>query len=81
MKVLKLREKLGKLGLLLIKHGDGWLVTDHGVKTPFEKLFDDLDAVQMWLDNPTRRLTEKEAELFEDEFTAFAEQENENWRK
>jgi hypothetical protein len=73
MKVLKLREKLGKLGLLLLEHGDNWMVTNNGTaKTLFEKEFSTLDDVQMWLENPARRLTEKEAELFDDDFAEFA---------
>jgi hypothetical protein len=84
MKIFKLRKKLGKKGLVLLEHGDGWMVTDHGVKTPFEHQFETLQGVHNWFnaikdnldDTPledlhTNRLTNKEAEQFDKDFKDF----------
>ena len=77
MNLNKLRQRLTKKGLLLLEHGDGWTVTDEGVKVPFEKNFPNLAEVEKWMNPHTNRLTEKEADLFDAEFKAFAEKENE----
>ncbi len=82
MKLFKLRKQLHDIGLVLLEHGSGWMVTNNGTaKTLFEKEFTDLDAVQMWLDNPARRLTNAEADEFDEDWAGFCLEENKNWRK
>lgn len=74
MKTLGIRKQLNDIGLVLLETGKGrgWLVTNNG--TTFEKKFADLDAVQMWLDNPARRLTDSEADEFDADWTKFVNQ-------
>jgi hypothetical protein len=76
MRVFKLREKLHRRGLLLLEHGTGWMVTDHGVKTPFEQEFETLEAVETWMTDEfnTNRLTDKEADEFDDQWAKFVNQ-------
>lgn len=81
MKLLKLRKQLSEIGLVLDKHGKHWMVTDNGAKTPIEKEFVDLEAVQLWLDSPARRLSELESDEFDAEWAKWCLTENRNWRK
>lgn len=81
MKLLKLRKQLNEIGLVLLKHGKHWMVTDNGTKTPIEKEFVDLEAVQLWLDSPARRLSELESDEFDAEWAEWCLTENRNWRK
>lgn len=81
MKLLNLRKKLSEIGLVLDNHGKGWTVTDNGAKTPIEKEFVDLEAVQLWLESPARRLSELESDEFDAQWAEFCLTANENWRK
>lgn len=50
MRVFRLREKLGRRGLMLVKHGDIWRVTNEGTaKTLIEHDFANLDEVEAWV--------------------------------
>jgi len=72
MRVFKMRQKLGRRGLLLLEHGTGWLVTNNGtVKTLIQHEFDDLDAVEAWMEKLPNRLTDEESEVFDEEFKTF----------
>ncbi len=77
MQVLKLREKLGRRGLLLLKHGTGWMVTNNGTaKTLIEHEFADLDAVTAWMADLPNRLTDEEADVFDEAFEVFVKRED-----
>ena len=81
MKVLKLRKKLHWIGLVLLEHGDGWMVTNNGTaKDLFEAEFETLEAVQMWLDGPGRRLSEVESDEFDQEWAGWCQKLNNNKR-
>lgn len=72
MRVLRLREKLHRRGLLLLKHGTGFLVTNAGTaKTLIEHEFADADAVEAWIPH---RLTDAEAEEFDEQWAKFVNQ-------
>jgi len=77
MRAFKLRQKLHKRALLLLEHGDGWLVTNiSNVKTLVEKTFDTLEQVEKFVDDLPNRLTEWEAEDWDKEWKAFVEAEH-----
>ena len=81
MRLLKLRKKLGDSGLVLEKHGKGWMVTNNGTaKTLWEKEFKSLDGVELWYDSAARRLSEQESDEFDADWDKWCEKENENWR-
>lgn len=75
MKLLKLREKLGHIGLLLLEreHGDGFRVTDAGVKTPVDENFKTLADVEQWIRNQrhANRLTDEDDAEWDAQFKAF----------
>lgn len=74
MKVFRMRQKLHLHGLVLLQHGRGFKVTDQGVKTPFEKDFPNLAAVQAWYkDTFKNRLNEAEAAEWDDDYETFVE--------
>ena len=75
MKLLKLREKLSHIGLVLDKHGTGFLVTDAGAKTPVDLEFADLVAVEQWMKDQrhANRLTDADDADWDAQFKAFAE--------
>ena len=76
MRVLKIRQKLNRRGLLLLEHGTGWLVTNEGTaKYLMEQKFDDLNAVEKWVNALPNRLMELECEVFDKEFEDFVEAE------
>lgn len=76
MKILKIRQRLQRRGLLLIEDGPGsWLVTNEGTpKTLSLQKFADLNAVEDWLAALPNRMTEAEAEVFDTEFEEFVNQ-------
>ena len=78
MKLLKLREKLSHIGLLLLEHGDGFMVTDAGVKTPIDLEFADLAAVEQWMKDQrhANRLTDADDAEWDAAFRTFCER----WR-
>ena len=57
MKLLRIREKLGHIGLLLLEHGDGFLVTNSGVDLEFASLAE----VEQWMKDQrhANRLTDR----------------------
>jgi hypothetical protein len=74
-----MRERLSTQGLLLEHHGNGFLVTDGGVKTPFEKHFKNLEEVEIWFAGRMQhnnRLSDEGAEEFDREFDIFCRKEN-----
>lgn len=75
MKLLKLREKLSHIGLLLLKHGDGFKVTNAGVATitAVDLDFADLTEVEQWIrrQRHANRLTEADDAQWDAEWTAF----------
>ena len=73
MKLLKIRETLSHIGLLLLEHGDGFIVTDHGVKQPVELEFADLAAVETWMreQRHANRLTDEDDADWDAQWTAF----------
>lgn len=76
MKVLKLRDKLHRRGLVLLKHGDGWMVTNNGTaKTLIEHEFADLETVTAWMDGLPNRMTEEEAVVFDEDWKGFVKHE------
>jgi hypothetical protein len=82
MKANKLRKKLSNSGLVLLKHGDGWQVTNNGTaKTLWEREFETLDAVEQWYDSAARRLSEQESDEFDEDWAKFCVKENANWSK
>lgn len=48
MRTFTIRERLASRGLILIIDNGGWLVTDDGVKHPFEKRFKCLEDVELF---------------------------------
>jgi len=78
MKLFRLREKLGDHGLVLLEHGTGWVVTNNGTaKTYFEEKFKNLEEVEVWFNSrllKSNRLTDKEAEEFDEYFKRFVEE-------
>jgi hypothetical protein len=75
MRVFKLREKLGRRGLMLLEHGDAWMVTNEGTaKTLIEHLFADLEEVEKFVADLPNRMTEEEADVFDEEFEEFVNQ-------
>lgn len=75
MKLLKLREKLSHVGLLLLKHGDGFLVTNAGVKAPVDLEFATLADVEQWMKDQrhANRLTDADDADWDAQFKAFCE--------
>lgn len=74
MKVFKLRQKLHDLGLVLLKHGTGFLVTNAGTaKTLIEHEFADLAAVETFVAHPNR-LDDAEADEFDEDWAKFVNQ-------
>lgn len=72
MRVLKIRQTLNRRGLLLLEHGTHWLVTNEGTaKGLIEHKFDDLEAVEKWVDALPNRLTAEEGDVFDGEFAEF----------
>ena len=75
MKVLKLRAKLHRRGLVLLENGDGWMVTNNGTaKALIEHEFADLDAVEAWVAALPNRLTDAEADEFDEDWASFVNQ-------
>lgn len=77
MSILKqrVREQLHKIGLVLLEDGNGWLVTNNGTtKYLFEKRFEDVSGVLMWLESPVRRLADEEADEFDKDWASFVNQ-------
>lgn len=74
MKILRLREKLHRRGLVLLEHGDGWMVTNNGSITLIEHEFADLGAVAAWVATLPNRLTEAEADEFDVDWADFVNQ-------
>jgi len=69
MRVFKIRQVLGLRGLLLLEHGTGWRVTNEGsAKYLIEHKFDDLDAVEKWVNELPKRLFRRESLVFDVEF-------------
>lgn len=78
MKLLKLREKLSHVGLVLLEHGDGFMVTNAGVKAPVDLEFADLAAVEQWMKDQrhANRLTDADDADWDAQWTKFVE----DWR-
>ena len=78
MKFLRLRKNLSYVGLVLLKHGDGWKVTDHGVKQPIDLDFRTLEEVEQWIKDQrhANRLTDEDDAEWDAQFRAFCEK----WR-
>ena len=73
--MFKIRQTLDRRGLLLLEHGTGWKVTNEGsAKYLIEYLFDDLDAVEKWVNELPNRLMELECEVFDKAFEDFVNQ-------
>lgn len=72
MKLFKMREKLSHVGLLLLEHGTGFKVTDHG---PVDKDFATLEEVEQWIKDQRHknRLTDEDDAEWDAEFKAFCE--------
>ena len=75
MKLLRIREKLGHIGLLLLEHGDGFLVTNSGVKQPVDLEFADLAEVEQWMKDQrhANRLTDEDDAEWDAQYRAFCE--------
>lgn len=75
MKLLKIREELSHIGLLLLKHGNGFKVTDAGVRTPVDLDFDDLAGVEQWIRDQrhANRLTADDDAEWDAQFKAFTD--------
>jgi len=75
MKLLKLRERLSWIGLLLLEHGDGFLVTNNGVKEPIDLEFADLAEVEQWMRDQrhANRLTDEDDAEWDAQYKAFCE--------
>jgi hypothetical protein len=54
MRIFKMRNKLHLHGLVLLEHGDGFMVTDQGVKNPIEVILPDILAVEKWYEENCR---------------------------
>ncbi len=75
MKLLKLRKQLSHIGLLLVKHGDGFMVTNAGVVQPVDLDFRTLAEVEQWIQDQrhANRLTEADDAKWDAQFKAFCD--------
>ena len=84
MKLLKLRQRLFKVGLTLLETKQGFTVTDSGSKTPIEETFPDREAVERWLTSKElhdNRLNDEEADEFDEDWARFVMETNDEEAK
>ena len=74
MRLLKLRKQLSHIGLLLVKHGDGFRVCDDAVRTPVDLDFRTLEDVEQWIRD--QRHANRLIEADDAQFKVFVE----DWR-
>lgn len=74
MRTGKIRQRLQQLGFTLLQHGQGFMVTDGGVKNSFEKQFNNLEEVEAWIVSKAvknNRLNEEESAEWDKMFEEF----------
>jgi hypothetical protein len=64
MRLFKLRGKAHRLGLLILEHGDGWQVTDEGVKNEKNWIVDTLEEVEELLQKIQKKMQKEENETY-----------------